>query len=64
MKATKSDIERRTFSQKSDVPDTNSSMYFFVLLKLSLLVSHEALIILQRATKRTHPGKSLTVYLK
>ena len=29
-KATENDIERRACSQKSDVPHTNSSMYFFL----------------------------------
>ena len=58
-------IERRAFSQKSDVPHTNSSMYFFLQLNLCcFLVSHEALIILKRATKRTHQRKNLPVYLK
>ena len=38
MKKATSDIERRTCSQESDVPHTNSSMYFFsVTQALSLL---------------------------
>ena len=38
MKKVTSDIERRTCSQESDVPHTNSSMYFFsVTQALSLL---------------------------
>ena len=51
-KVTKNDITRRARSQKRDVPRTNFSMYFFVLLNIFLLHSHEALIILQRATRK------------
>ena len=58
-KATKSDIERRTCNQKSDLK------FFYVLFSItqSLFLlgfswTHEALIILERATKRTHPRKS------
>ena len=40
-------------------------MYIFLQLNLySFLVPHEALIILQRAQKRAHPRKSLSVHLK
>ena len=60
-KTTKSSIE----CQKSDVPQIDSSMQSFQYLNLySYLVSHEALIILQRSTKWTYPRKSLPVYLK
>ena len=47
--------------KKNDVPQTNISMFFFVTQSLD---SHEALIILKRSTKRTHPRKNLSVYLK
>ena len=64
-KATKSDIERTGCSHENDVPLTNSCMYFFQFLNLhSFLVSHEDVIILQQATKRAHPRKTLPVYLK
>ena len=57
--------KRMVCSQKSDVPHTNFSIDFFLLLNLySFLVSHKAPIILQRATKRAHLRKSLPVYLK
>ena len=58
------DIERRVCSQKSDIPHPNSSMYFFLKLNVSFLVSHEALIVLQRTTKRAHLRKSPSLYLK
>ena len=45
-KATENDIESKACSQKSDVPDTNLSLYFFLKLNLSFLVFHEALVIL------------------
>ena len=53
-KATKNDIRRRTCSQKNDAAHTNSLLYFFLHLNLSLLVSHEALITLQQARRKTH----------
>ena len=36
----------------------------FLSMNLSFLISHKALITLQRATKITHPRKSLSLYLK
>ena len=53
-KVTKNDIRRRTCSQKNDVASTNSLLYFFLQLNLSLLVSHEALITFQQARRKTH----------
>ena len=41
----------RTYSQKSDVARTNSSMSFFQWHNLFFLVPYEALIILQRAVQ-------------
>ena len=49
---------------KSDIPHSNSSIYFFLWLSLSFWFSHEVLMVLQQATKRAHPKKSLPVYLK
>ena len=45
---------------------TQIFLYIFseTLYFLSFIVSHECLILLQRATKRSHPKKSLPVYLK
>ena len=54
-KMTKNDIEKRACSQKSDVPQATSFMYFLLYLNLSFLVSHEALIILQPGTRKTLP---------
>ena len=63
--ATKNEIERRGCNQKSDVLHTNSFMYLFLYFNLYFfLASHEALIILQRATEKAHPRKRLPVYLK
>ena len=56
----KNDIETGHIVKKSDVLDTNFSMYIFLELNLSFLVSQESLIILQRATKRI----CMSVYLK
>ena len=54
-KASKNDIESRACSQKNDVSHTNSSIYFFLQLNLSFLVSHKVLIILQRPIRKTYP---------
>ena len=39
---------------QSGVPHLNLSMHFFLQLNISFLVSHEALIVLQQKTQKTH----------
>ena len=56
MKKAANYIRRRSWSQISDVPHANSSMYVFLQLNRFFLNSHEALIKLQRATRKTHPS--------
>ena len=60
-KAAKMTYKEGRAVKKNDVPQTNISMFFFVTQSLD---SHEALMILKRSTKRTHPRKNLSVYLK
>ena len=62
-KATKK-LRKESVQSKSDILHTNSSMYYFLELNLSFLVSQEAQIILQQATKKAHPRKNLPMYLK
>ena len=63
-KMTKNDLTRRVYSQKCDASHTNSSMYFFLLLNLSFLVSHEPLRILLQVKRKKKASISLSVYLR
>ena len=57
----KNDIRRRAYSQKSDVPHTNSSMYFFVTQSFLLEFSWSSDNI--AASNKKNKSKNLLVYL-
>ena len=58
-------LHRKEGVQSKSLCPWHKFFYIFSLkLSLSFLVSYETLVILQRATKRAHPRKSLPVHLK
>ena len=67
-KATKIDIERRVCSQKSHVPHTNSSMYFFSmyyvtqsLFRLGFSWSPDNIIASNKKSEKERAKKELSV---